>query len=702
MKVDFHCHTRATKDGESKSRNVSSENFKKSIINAGVKMVAITNHNEFDRENYDLLHNIAGDDFLVFPGIELDVNGIDKERGHVVIIYDDNDVDTFDLKVKEIINGMKPDNFSIDIDKLISFLNNINCIVMAHFHKPDALNETSINKIRENIIDNYRFFYEPSSYRTLGIMINNDFRALKGSDIVDWNNYESQEFANIKLDIDSYKNLMLFMKKDKTIIESLLNRQTQYHIDIAYKKDYKEIVNFYDNINIFFGTKGTGKSVSLNKIKKHFENLSKDISYYSPDTTQEKINEKLKVEKSERDLSIYNQEKLEDIFKFISSWTLPDVTQFIDYYNYIKFNGKNKNKAKMKILTINYLIDYNEKNLEKVKQDYNNSKRIKTILSQIDISSYLDEKELEILNHSIESLHSRILKKYSEEFSLFTGTTLSNHCVESIKQSVEKNTETKTVPSGTGFKAFSKSLFKLENNIIKIFNGLNFSYESENEYVGKLEENKKLYKKTILTMLNDDSKAEDGFLQIKKLKAIRKCLIDIIENIYKTEIIEYVNEYKRQYNDFDELSLNDFVAVVKRFVLNNDYYTPSTGEATMILLDETLQSNHDVYILDEPEKSLGNNYISEVLVPKLNDLAKLKKVVIIATHNANIAVRTFPYCSILKTYYNDIYNTYVGNPYTNQLININDAQDIKSWKNESINILEGGRAAFDERSDIYE
>ena len=131
-------------------------------------------------------------------------------------------------------------------------------------------------------------------------------------------------------------------------------------------------------------------------------------------------------------------------------------------------------------------------------------------------------------------------------------------------------------------------------------------------------------------------------------------------------------------------------------------YKPSTGESTMILLDEALDDSHDIYILDEPEKSLGNNYISDVLVPKLNGLAKLKKVVVIATHNANIAVRTFPYCSILKTYYNGNYNTYVGNPYINKLINIHDSSDTKNWKDESISILEGGREAFNERSDIYE
>ena len=150
-------------------------------------------------------------------------------------MYDDKDLNTFDNKVSKLLEGTNPDTFTIDIEKLIEFINNINCIVLAHYFKPDALDIESINYIKEKITDNFRLFYEPSNYRTLGIMINHNFRALKGTDIVDWKDYGKQEFANIKLDIDSYKQFIKFLKKDKTVIESLLNKQTKYSVDIGYK-----------------------------------------------------------------------------------------------------------------------------------------------------------------------------------------------------------------------------------------------------------------------------------------------------------------------------------------------------------------------------------------------------------------------------------------------------------------------------------
>ena len=52
MKVDFHCHTKSVKQGETEKRNIDSKRFAEIMNDANVKIVAITNHNEFDKEQY--------------------------------------------------------------------------------------------------------------------------------------------------------------------------------------------------------------------------------------------------------------------------------------------------------------------------------------------------------------------------------------------------------------------------------------------------------------------------------------------------------------------------------------------------------------------------------------------------------------------------------------------------------------------------
>jgi predicted ATPase len=121
----------------------------------------------------------------------------------------------------------------------------------------------------------------------------------------------------------------------------------------------------------------------------------------------------------------------------------------------------------------------------------------------------------------------------------------------------------------------------------------------------------------------------------------------------------------------------------------------------MLLLQVELDSDRDVYILDEPEKSLGNEYISEVIVPRIRERARSGKKVFISTHDANIAVRTLPYSSVYRCHGEKGYCTYVGNPFCNDLVNLNDDTDRLDWKKVSMTTLEGGERAFGERGQIY-
>ena len=73
MKIDLHCHTKAIKNGDGLGRNVTPELFKEKIENADIKIVAITNHNAFDLDQYKKLSNIVSGSCQVWPGVEIDL-----------------------------------------------------------------------------------------------------------------------------------------------------------------------------------------------------------------------------------------------------------------------------------------------------------------------------------------------------------------------------------------------------------------------------------------------------------------------------------------------------------------------------------------------------------------------------------------------------------------------------------------------------
>lgn len=700
MKIDLHCHTKSIKTGESPARNITPEEFKKKVNEANVKMIAITNHNHFDKGYFLSFKTAVNNDFIVLPGIELDVIGVHDEVGHVVLIADDNIIDIFDDQIQNIIKEKKPNELKVDIEDLITTINSLECIVLLHYWKEPRLDDESIDKLRESAKNQFRLFLEPSNYRALGILINHNYRGLKGSDHEDWDSYASLDFINVKLEMDSFRQFWYFIQKDKHVIETLLNKQTSYKINISHKSDNVEEVTLYDDVNVIFGTKGTGKTVMLNKIKQFFESKSKKISYYNPDMTHDRIQEKLTTNSTEKSLKLYGHDSKPDSFLTIYQFSDSDVTQIKDYVEYIKSKNKNKNKEKMKIVDISSLISHNTIVWNKIKTEYDSIKIIKANLNTIEVSKYLNfESERQVLANIINKLYKAINDEYVGSLLEKISIKLSNKTITILKDIVEKNTETKTKPSDSGLISFVKNRANMDIHVNSIISGFSIKIPPKSIFVGNLDSGKDLRLDTVYSMLDSNSKQSDGFKNITSLKGIKENIITISMSIYLPEI-EGLSDYKENYNSFEGLSLDHFLGINRFFTVNGSPYKPSTGESTMIVLDEALSTNYDVYILDEPEKSLGNNYVNDVLVSKINDLAKQSKTIIVATHNANIAIRTFPYRSILKNYEN-IYKTYIGSLYTNELVNIQDAKDRLNFKSESLRILEGGEEAFEERRGVY-
>ncbi len=224
------------------------------------------------------------------------------------------------------------------------------------------------------------------------------------------------------------------------------------------------------------------------------------------------------------------------------------------------------------------------------------------------------------------------------------------------------------------------------------------------ESIGDLGDKGKL--DCITNFVIQDGTIIDGSLgplsQVKKTpqKEFVIILKSIFSNIYSNNLFEAITELNAINGIETITSINDLILFKKYFAIDGDFYKPSNGESSMLLLHNELLEDKDIYLLDEPEKSLGNDYINDIIVPILKQRAKMGKKLIIATHDANIAVRTLPYNSIYRVHNKDQYNTFIGNPFSNYLI-CNETGVKLDWKNISMKTLEGGKEAFGERGKIY-
>ncbi len=278
-----------------------------------------------------------------------------------------------------------------------------------------------------------------------------------------------------------------------------------------------------------------------------------------------------------------------------------------------------------------------------------------------------------------------------------------NFSFKKIKSSADKCSDTVSKPLDTGFEKFVINRIDLNDNLKIIIDNLDYKEKSKLFLIGELEEKGEIYIQNKYRMLGEKSRKMEFTKGITKLKDIKKKLCVMQNQYYRYDLIKSVKDFNEIINEENIDTIACFLGLSKTVVTSmGEEYSPSNGERGILLLQKLLKDDSDVYILEEPGLGMGNSYINNNILPRIVDLAKQRKTIIIATHNANIAVRTLPYMSIYRSHLNGGYKTYIGNPFNDELNNINDLLECKNWTIESMHTLEGGKDAFYERDDIYE
>ena len=339
----------------------------------------------------------------------------------------------------------------------------------------------------------------------------------------------------------------------------------------------------------------------------------------------------------------------------------------------------------------------------KLELDYKYLKEfVESTFKKIDIEKYLDKEDSETLTSILEKLCKNINNAKLQKWNSDKSIKLTNWSIDKIKAIADKCSDTISKPSSVGFYDFAMERFKLFENVEEICSAFSVPDRIEKEYLGNIEEKGDIYIQTRYRMLTKESRTNEFKCGITILKNCKLAIDEIRSSLLKENISEEISKFQEFYEEGIK-DIGVFIGVSKEIALENgEIYKPSNGERGILLMQRLLDSESDVYILDEPELGMGNSYITSNILPKLTDLAKRRKTVIIATHNANIAVGTLPYISILRTHENGVYKTYIGNPFYDELKNIEDESDTKNWTQESMHTLEGGKSAFYDRKDIYE
>lgn len=711
MKIDIHTHTRKCKSGDAPTREISPENFCEAILSTEVRIVAITNHNVFDLVQYTEIETRLGKEAQVWPGIELDVTH-DGTRSHLLVIVSPTLARDFAAVVATLTKSATPDTFTATIGEVLARFDSFKPLYVAHYkQKKPSLSDEALAKLLAGTKNPACVIKEVTNSISAGIYISHGHASIYGSDVQDWAKYDeiSRQLPDLRLPVDSFEHFCLLLEKDPTTINTTLDKKTPEDL-VLMPFDDSSILKFraYNDINVIFGPKGTGKSCILKAIAKHFSENGTDATVYAGaserlDDIFDTRGKDLKLNLDDHGIS-YCSDEIEAVRKASEV----NVTSVLKYKTHFASNATNRNAKK---ILLKDLEPEEESGAKQEFEDFN--------LAVAKTRAYLDfltdngavKKELAAEEHQqvtgiLQGLLERLRKREWITFAAWQEIRLMNSAIKLFRAEVERKSATPAKPTTTGFRDYALNRIAIAAHAAEVAKCVDTIVPTITEMVGSLGPDKgELEYRTEFQFQTGDV-VDSSLYSLTNAKKIpqRKfisCIRKIHRQAYADDLFQCIAELNEIEDVEDIKTVYELLLFKRYFALNGAYYSPSTGEASMVMLQKELGSNKDVYILDEPEKSLGNEYISEVIVPLVRERARAGKKVFISTHDANIAVRTLPYSSIYRCHGPTGYKTYIGNPFSNNLVNPEDEHDHLDWKKISMKTLEGGEDAFGERGKIY-
>lgn len=720
MKIDLHCHTIKAKSGDG-GRDIDPISLAEALANNQVGIAAITNHNLFDYQRFNqCIAEASARGVDLWPGIELDIKGKSGAVGHVIVIADPEHAEKFSAACDDMIQGTHPDDFVLDWNKLANTFvgHGFDFIVMSHYRpfkgksfKDKALPYADNQALRASFPAETPFFFEPSNLKRAGIMYAEGVDCLIGSDVKDWSRYCECSLPEIKLEVKSFNQFLLLLRKTPEVLKSIMDKKTAEQVEVALFNDEITLsFPIYNDVNIVFGAKGTGKTALLKKVEAHFRAKGwTNVSSYYASENNDKYKQMVTVKPSEEDFERLGIDDARSEFSSLREWGEPAVTPFGNYISWEEYSLEKENTANFGFASASAPAEPDFDAMKKLIDDY------KTLISNANeilgnkiLEASLNANEFNELRSVVQRACSSTQSYVRDSFVDTYAIHLESFTVKKMKGYITARTGSPTKPSGTGFTAFALSYKKARSLLSAISDSFQTKPFEEETLLGRLAEKGDVvqHRKYLINPLHG---TKVSYLRDKVKANNLKALVSDISKASDavktpcTSLASKIAEINKSTEQMGVASLKDCLGVTSSVSCGeNQSYEPSNGEKAMIVLAHALfDDDASIYILDEPEASMGNEFINEIIVERINYLAKTNKIVVVSTHNANIAVRTLPWQSIYREYDNGKYNTYVGNPFCDELRDIAGVKATKVWTQVSMDTLEGGEDAFTDREIVY-
>lgn len=658
-KIDLHIHT---------VPSISDSHFefcldtmREYVTKLEIDCIAITNHNLFDLEQFNLISQ--GLDIVVLPGIEINL-----EKGHLLLISENTELIDFESKCQQVQNLINDKDDYISVETLSAIFPDLNrYLLIPHYDKRPNIPDETFKKLQAHILAG-----EVTSVRKFKACAkdNTKLTPVIFSDV------------RIKNDLQSFPTRQTFIDLAEITlrgIKSCLADKTKVCLT---KNDGNKFFQVTDDglylstgLNVILGERSTGKTYTLDRILESFE----DVKYIKQFSLLQNDEEKFKTLLSSRHSTVNEQflKEFKDVVSDVRNVDLKSNKSEVEKYlaSLIKFaseSDKLDSYSKASLFSEVLFSEVDLKNLAKI---------IEATTTLIENTEYHDiiGKHLEIA--SLKNLVVELMAKHVELNEVNLQKRWLNDLITKIKADLRLKTAT-SPPTDIDFYSI---LF--ENEKVKKFNSVVSELQKEREIDRKEIRGFKVVART---------KKFTGAQQMKN-KSGRQLA-------FSTPFSKYDNPYAflnaLKEIELEETDYHKYFVEIEYQTLNKHNFPVSGGERSEFnLLHEIGDAlQYDLLLIDEPESSFDNLFLKNDVNELLKSISTQIPVVIV-THNSTVGASIKPDFIIYtkKTIVEQQikYQIFSGYPSDKQLTSI-DGGSIENY-DILLRCLEAGVDAYDDR-----
>ena len=672
--IDFHIHT-VKSISDSIPLDFDIDRLKEYVVRLNLKAIAITNHNLFNKEQFETIKNSLADlDVVVFPGIELDI-----EKSHLLIISPAEEIASFSEQCNNVTPQVTDRNYSMKYDEFESIFGESigRYLLIPHYKKSPSIRPDTLSKLGTQIIagevqnpKKFELMKKDTSESLSPVM----FSDVRMNRLADNESEPAPKVTFLKIDNISIPNLKIALSSKENVALTK-NGDNRFVLD-------HNMTTASLGLNVILGCRSSGKTHLLDSIANIYGN--DDILYI-------KQFEIIKQCDDDGFKKLIDSQYNNIVERYLSGIkTMTDVVLETEDEGFIdteisRYLESLKKYAKDAELRDDYasakLFNENEYNPQ---EDNIGTKILDSLQFIIEHADYGQAIQQSIPN----------LKK------LF---------LETIKVHREKNRDVALMREVDNIIQTTKNLLESKSSISPIHNPDLYK-------VAKAAIINKRFD-TIINKLRKESELKAyettyGRFRISVTKKAYSKVSDIQKNLN-------INEpHKSIFNDYYSCP-HKFVKALKdsrefskphlipRTLINievnpvkKDGNLISKGERAEFVLMNKLEEakNYQLFLFDEPEPSFDNPFIGEEVIKSLKHLS-LNTTVFVATHNNTIGASIDSDGIVLTKEENDRYSIYTGS-LTSDKLNTYDGNTVK-LSDVLLELLESGKENYSKRRRLY-